>query len=73
MLRVCRESAEAEALDAGQDVVSGLGPAEGFGIGICRLDVSFDGLFEFGNRAEHPSLERAFCQQREEAFDLVDP
>jgi hypothetical protein len=30
ILSVYRESAEAEALDAGEDVVSGLGPAERF-------------------------------------------
>ena len=55
-------SAEAEALDAGQDVVSGLGPAERFRVSIGGLDVRFDGLFEIGNRTEHPSLEGAFGQ-----------
>ena len=28
---------------------------------------------EIGNQAEHPSLEGAFSQWREEPFDLVDP
>ena len=60
-------------MNAGQDVVGGLGPAEGFRVCIGRLKISFDGLFEFGNRAEHSALEGAFSQQREEAFDLVDP
>ena len=49
-------------MDAGQDVVSGLGPAEGFWVGIGGLDISLDGLFEIGNRAEHPALEGAFSQ-----------
>ena len=43
---------EAEALDAGQDV----GCAGG-------LDVGFDGVFEIGDRAEHPSFQGAFGEQ----------
>ena len=45
------------ALDAGQHVVGCLGPAEGFGSAWWC---------EIGNQAEHPSLEGAFSQWREE-------
>lgn len=60
-------------MNASQDVVGGLGPSEGFRVCIGRLKISFGGLFKFGNRAEHPALEGAFSQEREEPFDLVDP
>jgi len=73
ILCVCRKSAEAKALDAGQDVVGGLGPAEGLRIDIGGLDLCLDCLFELGDRAEHASLEGAVGQQREEAFNLIDP
>ena len=36
-------------MDAGQDVVCGLGPAEGFRFGIGGLDVGVDSLLEFGD------------------------
>jgi MFS transporter len=68
-----RMIAEAEALDAGQDVISSLSPAEGFGVCIGCLDVSFDRPFEISDRAEHASPQGRLRQQREEAFDLVDP
>ena len=49
-------------MDAGQDVVCGFGPAEGLWVCIGGLDVSFDGLFEIGDRAEHASLEGTLGQ-----------
>ena len=60
-------------MDAGQDVVGGLGPAERFRIGIGGVDICLDGVFEFGDRAEHASFQGALGQQREEALDLIDP
>jgi hypothetical protein len=60
-------------LDAGQDIVGGLGPAERFGVGIGGLDISLDGFFELGDRAEHASFQGPLGQQSEEAFDLIDP
>jgi len=60
-------------LDAGQDVVGGLGPAERFWVGVGGLNVSLDRFFEFGDRAEHASFQGALGQQGEEAFDLIDP
>jgi len=50
-----------------------LGPAERFGVGIGGLDVSLDGFFELGDRAKHASFQGTLGQQREEAFDLIDP
>ena len=67
------ESAKAEALDACQDVAGGLGPSERFGLGICGLDVSFDGGFEFADRGEDAALEGSLGQQRKKAFNLVEP
>ena len=60
-------------MDAGQDIVGGLGPAERFGVCIGGLDVGLDGVFELGDRAEHASFQGPLGQQREEAFDLIDP
>jgi len=47
--------------------------SERFGVGIGSVDVSLDGFFELGDRAEHASFQGALGQQREEAFDLIDP
>src|SRR5882672_4405514 len=55
ILGVCGECAKAKALDAGQDIVGGLGPAERFGVGIGGLDVSLDGFWWFF-RFEKPAL-----------------
>ena len=38
--------AVAEALDAGQDVIGGLGPAEGFGIGMVLVDERGDRIVQ---------------------------
>lgn len=46
------------SVECRQDVISGLGPAEGFRVCIGGLDVNFDSLFEIGDRAEHASPER---------------
>ena len=60
-------------MDAGQDVVRSLGPAEWFRVCIGSLEISFDRVFEINDGAEHASPEGTFSQQRKEAFDLVDP
>jgi hypothetical protein len=39
----------------------------------ASVDEAFDCVFEIGDRAEHASPEGAFGEQREEAFDLIDP
>jgi hypothetical protein len=73
ILGVGRKSAMAEPLDAGQDVVGGLGPAERLGVGIGGLDVDFDRCFELGHRAEHAASQGTLGQQRKEALDLINP
>ena len=73
MLGIYAESEKAKALDAGEDVIGGLGPAERLWIGLGDVDVGVDGCFEFGNRTEHAAPESARCEKREEAFDLIDP
>jgi hypothetical protein len=39
---------EAEALDGGEDVVGGLGPAEGLGAGVMGVDEGAEAGFELG-------------------------
>ena len=60
-------------MDGGEDVVGGLGPSEGLGVGIVGVDVGVDGLFELGDGAEHAAADMPLGEQREEALDLVDP
>ena len=67
------ESAQAEAFDGGEDVVGGLGPAEWSRVGVDGVDVAADGVFEFLCRTMDPAPELFFGQEREEAFDLVQP
>ena len=67
------ERAQAEALDGGQDVVSGLGPAEGSWIGVDGLDVAEDGFFELSGGAMDTAAQLLFCEHGEEALDLVQP
>ena len=45
------EVAEAEALDGGEDVIGGFGPAEWFWIGVDSFDVGQDVGFELPGRA----------------------
>ena len=73
ILCVCTDCTKAEALDAGENVVSGLDPAERLWVGICGLDIDFDSGFELAHGAEHAAPDGSLGQQREEAFDLVEP
>ena len=67
------ECSVAEALDGGEDVVGGLGPAEGFGVAVVGFHVALDGGLEFGGGAVCTALDLALGEQREEALDLVEP
>ena len=67
------ESAQAEAFDGGEDVVGGLGPAEGSWVGVDGVDVVTNRLLEFLCRTMDPAPELFFGQQGEEALDLVQP
>ena len=66
------EGSLAESFDGSQDVVGGLGPLEGFRVGVAGGDVVVDGGFELGRRAMGAALDPLLGQQREEALDLVD-
>ena len=62
ILCVSRGRAEAEALDASQDVVRSRGPAESFRVCIGSLEVGIDRVFEIGDGAEHALPEGTFSQ-----------
>jgi len=59
-----RESALREAGDAGEDLVGGLGPDEGFGGVVMRGNELADGGFELGDAAVHPTTELLGRQRR---------
>jgi len=67
------QSAQAEAFDGSEDVVGGLGPPEGSGIGVDGVDVVSDGLLEFLRGAMDAAAQLFFREHREEAFHLVQP
>jgi hypothetical protein len=47
----------AEALNAGEDVVSGLGPDEGFRAGVGLVNVGLNGSFKRMGAAKSTSLQ----------------
>ena len=55
-------------MDAGEDIVGGFGATERLWIGIGGLDIVFDRLLEFADRAEHAALESSFGKKGEEAL-----
>src|SRR5687768_15553482 len=59
------EGSPTEALDRGEDVVCGLGPAKGLGIGVAGLDVGVDGRLQLCRRSVSAALDLLFGQQRE--------
>ena len=67
------EGSPTEAVDGGEDVVSGLDPAERSGLLVVGVDVLFDGGFELGRRSVGAALDLLFGQESEEARDLVEP
>ena len=64
---------DAEALDTGEDVVGGLGPAEGLGIGIVVIDEVTDGVLKGRDATVDATPDLTFGEEREEALDLVQP
>ena len=63
----------AAALDGGEDVVGGLGPAEGLGIGVVRIDEGTDIMLELLGGPVDAAPELLFGEQGEEALDLIEP
>jgi hypothetical protein len=67
------EGAQAEALDRGEDVVSGLCPSEGFGVCIGDGDIAFDCRLEICGRTMDATADLSAGEMGEEAFNLIDP
>jgi hypothetical protein len=67
------ESLETEALNGGENVVGGFGPAEGLGIGVDGVEVGLDRDFQFRRRAVDAAADLLFGDGGEEALDLIDP
>ncbi len=65
--------AEAEALDRGEDVVGGSGPAEGCRIGIVLIEEGHDVGAQGGHAAIDAPPDLTLSNEREEALDLVEP
>lgn len=64
-IAVCGEGVE--------DLVGGLGPDEGFGVGVLDVDPLADVGFEFGDAAVGGAAEFAVGEFGEPAFDQVEP
>ena len=73
MFLVGGNSSQAEAFDAGQDLVGGLDPAKRLGLGVGLLDEPADVTFEFGHGLVNATSDLLFGQQGEPPLDLVDP
>jgi hypothetical protein len=58
------EGSAAEAVYGGKDVVGGLGPSEGFGLGVVGVDVGFERV----GRSMDATADFLFGEQREEAL-----
>jgi len=48
-------------------------PDEGFWVAVVVLHEVVDGVFEFLGGAVDAAAELAFCEQREPAFDQIEP
>ena len=60
-------------LNGGNDLVRRLGPDEGFGVVVVLVDELSDRALELARAPMNTSLERSVGQEREPAFDLVQP
>ena len=67
------EGSQAEALDAGEDVVGRLMPSERLGVLVDRFDILGDGLFELDGRSVNPATDLLLRLIGEEPLHLVDP
>ena len=63
----------AEALDGSEDVIGGLGPSEGFGIGVVSVDERSDVSPQSGDAAINAAPDLLIDEECEEALDLVEP
>ena len=67
------EGTAAKPFDGREDVVGGLGPAEGLGVGVAGVDIGGDCCFQLLDGAVSTALDLLFGEEREEPLDLVDP
>src|SRR4051812_11379607 len=67
------EGPGAEALGGGEDVVGGLGPAEGRRVGVRRLDRGPDAGLQLGGRAMGTAAQGLVGRRGEEALGPVEP
>ncbi len=61
----------AEALDCREDVVGGLDPSKGLGIGVAGVDVGGDVRFQLSDGAVRAAPDLIVREQTEEALDLI--
>ena len=70
---MCLGGALAEASDAGEDVVCGLGPQEWLGLEVSDLDEPADVFFELSRAEVRSALDHLLGEVSEPALDLVEP
>jgi hypothetical protein len=61
------------ALDAGEDLIGVLGPGERLEVVVPVVDDRADGLGELADRGERAAPDGLAGDDREEAFDEVEP
>jgi hypothetical protein len=66
------ECALGEAGDAGEDLVGGLGPDEGLGLGVVDVDDFADRLLEPGDAAVRAAADLLLRELGEPALDAAD-
>ncbi len=67
------EGGGGETSDGGQDLIGGFGPSKRFRLLIVDVDELADGLFQLLYASVGTSFDLALSEQREPAFDLVQP
>src|SRR5512144_2964380 len=72
-LVVCVRSSLAASCDGGEDLVGGLGPREGLGIGVGLGDVGADRALKVLGAGEHAAFEPAAGEYGEPALDQIEP
>ncbi len=70
---MCLGSALAEASDAREDVVCGLGPREGLGVEVAHVDEPADVLLELNHAEVRSSFDHLLGEMSKPALDLVEP
>jgi hypothetical protein len=69
----CPRDSLTKALDGSEDLVSGLGPSEGFRVAVLDVDVVANRALELERAAMRATTKLSVGEFGEEALDLVDP